>query len=238
MSRNNGKRRPFEFIYGQGFRSKSWLDRAFKNQVKSSFIIVDDIENEEELSPEQKEYIKGLTEFWNYYGFTNENKIKINMETLQINKANALTAYEKANEKGKALLSNLFGKKVFIKDIRERIKTYEDACEYEGIKPLQLSDFDHLPVQDRAYHYHDHRKVIIKRALNEGWVADHSNPNQKKFYVWYKWVGSVRGFSFGGFGFGRTYSFVGARHEFKSRELAEYFASQFIGEVDACFIIK
>lgn len=159
------------------------------------------------------------------------------METLQINKANALTAYEGATLKGKKLLSDLFGEKVFVKDIREVIKSYEDACEYVGVKPLQLSDFNFLPEQDREYHYHDHRQVIIKRALNEGWIADHSN-DDRKYTIWYKRAGSGVGFSYFDYHYGDSHSLVGSRHEFKSLELGKYFASQFIKEVDACFITK
>lgn len=159
------------------------------------------------------------------------------METLQINKANALKAYDGATEKGKKLLSDLFGEKEFIKDIRDRIKSYEDACDYFEIKPLKLSDFDFLPEKDRLYHYHDHRQVIIKRALNEGWEADHDN-SDPKYTIWYKKVGSGRGFAFDYYVYRNSLSIVGARHEFKSLDLAKYFAKQFIGEVDACFIIK
>lgn len=203
-----------------------------------SFIIVDDIDNEDEMSDREKAWMNSAIEFGKLYGIIKENKINTNMETLNVTKANALTAFERANEKGKQLLSDLFGKKVFIKDIRERIKTYEDACEHQGIKPLKLSDFDFLPEKDRGYHYYDHRQVIIKRALNEGWEPDPSNSDEPKYYVWYKWVGSVRGFSFGGFVCDPTSSLVGARHEFRSKELGEYYAKQFIGEVNECFIIK
>jgi len=160
------------------------------------------------------------------------------METLQVTKANALKAFEEANTKGKALLSNLFGEKVFRKNVMERIKSYEDACEELGERPLSLSDFNFLPAIDREYHYHDHRRVIIARALNEGWVSDYGDTDQAKYYVWYKYLGSSRGFAYYRYDYIYSYSFVGARHEFKSLELAKYFAAQFIGEINACFTIK
>lgn len=237
MSKNNGKRRPFEFLYRGMSRANPWSPFRLEGH-DPKMIIIDDIESKKEKKAKQKALIKSITEFGKHYGLINENKIKTNMETLNVTKANALKAYDEANDKGKTMLSNLFGRKVFIKDIRERIKSYQDACEYFNIKPLELSDFDFLPLEDRAYHYHDHRMVTIIRALNEGWVADHSDSNQAKYYVWYKWVGSGRGFSFGGYDCVGSSSVVGARHEFKSIELAKYFANQFIGEVNGSFIIK
>lgn len=121
----------------------------------------------------------------------------------------------------------------------DRVKTYEDACKLENITPLKLSDFDFLPEKDREYHYHDHRSVIIKRALNEGWEADHTDRSQVKYTVWYRMnvAGSARGFSYDDcYTDGRVGSATGARHEFESLELAKYFADQFTSEVNACFI--
>lgn len=128
--------------------------------------------------------------------------------------------------------------KLFQRPVIERIKSYEDACADQGITPLKLSDFDFLPEKDREYHFEDHKQVIIVRALNEGWESNPNDPNEPKWYVWYKWVGSGVGFVF-------YYSYcviscsgVGARHEFKTKALAEYYAKQFIGTVNKRFIIK
>ena len=54
------------------------------------------------------------------------------MENLTISKENAIKAFEGANEKGKTLLRNLFGEKVFVKDIMERIDSLKSALEYNG----------------------------------------------------------------------------------------------------------
>lgn len=43
------------------------------------------------------------------------------MENLTILKENAIKAFDEANAKGKNLLKNLFGEKVFIKNIIERL---------------------------------------------------------------------------------------------------------------------
>lgn len=120
-------------------------------------------------------------------------------------------------------------KKASIK-ITDRIKTYEDACEYVGISPLALDDYDFLPEIDAKHAYADHKLTVIVRALNEGWQPDYSNGNEPKYYPWMKWVGSGVGFSYLNFDCAYSASTVGARLSFKTRELAEYAAKQFQSE--------
>ncbi|MGB4775722.1 MAG: hypothetical protein WBP45_11145 [Daejeonella sp.] len=152
------------------------------------------------------------------------------METLQISKENALKAYEEAGDKTKKVLSNLFGAKTFLKNATERIKSYEDACEDQGIEPLELSDFDFLPVADRKHAFASHKLTVIIKALNEGWVPDWKNGSQYKYYGWFKQVGSGAGFSYDDYVYGYSVTTVGSRLCFKSRELAEYAGKQFINE--------
>ena len=150
------------------------------------------------------------------------------METLQITKEQAIEAYKIATPDTKKVLEKLFKKETFITDIRDRVKSYEDACELLGLTPLTLEQFSFLPEKDREYHYHDHRMVIITRALNEGWEPDPSNPDEPKYYVWHQWVSSGSGFAYYICSYVHSLSYVGARHEIKSKELAVYFAKQFI----------
>lgn len=157
------------------------------------------------------------------------------METLEISKENALQAYEKATPKRKKLLSDLFGKKVFQKNVMERIKTYEDACEDQGITPLDQTDFLFLPEIDQKHAFAAHRINTIIRSLNEGWVPDWTNTNQPKYYIWY--AGSGSRFSYYGYFCVFDDSCVGSRLHFKSRELAEYFGKTFIKDVNDYFII-
>lgn len=159
------------------------------------------------------------------------------METLEISKQNALSAYEKATPKRKKLLADLFGKKVFQKNVLERIKTYEDACEDQGITPLDQTDFLFLPDIDQKHAFAAHKINTIIRSLNEGWVPDWNNSSEYKYYVWYKWAGSGSGFTCVGYDCGCAYSIVGSRLHFKTRELAQYFAKTFIKEINDYFII-
>lgn len=72
------------------------------------------------------------------------------METLNITKDAAQIAHQNAKASGKKLLENLFGKNVFIKNIRERIQGWEDILELnnhtqesfdkwcEGLEPHEI----------------------------------------------------------------------------------------------------
>ena len=48
-------------------------------------------------------------------------------ETLEITKEAAIKAHDEASTKGKTLLENLFGKRVFQKDIKQRVTCLEDV---------------------------------------------------------------------------------------------------------------
>ena len=56
-------------------------------------------------------------------------------ETLEITRQAAIKAHDEASTKGKTLLENLFGKRVFQKDIKERIKTFDDVIRELGDDP-------------------------------------------------------------------------------------------------------
>lgn len=54
-------------------------------------------------------------------------------DKVSIKKEYVLNAYKHASEEQKALLKSMFGKDMFKpKNIMERVKTFEDACEVLG----------------------------------------------------------------------------------------------------------
>jgi len=150
------------------------------------------------------------------------------METLKISKENALKTFESATKKQQKLLIGLFGKNVFKKSGVERISSYEDACDDLDLEPLKISAFSFLPEVDRKHAFASHKLTVIIKALNEGWEPNWTDSNESKYYAWFKNSGS--GFSFLGYYYDFSYSHVGARLHFKSRELTEYAAKQFINE--------
>ena len=180
-------------------------------------------------------------------------------EKISIQKENVLNAYKQASKEQKALLENMFGKDVFNpKDIMERVKTFEDACEVLGE--------DHQYV--KAYRewmrisYADCKDItaylklrIIAAVLNEGWKPTNSD-GECRYYPWFyiytkkeyeklnkdekkrcRVVGrsSYDAYAFGfvvfsslNFSTSYSYSYHGSQIVFKTRELAEYCEKQFM----------
>ena len=180
-------------------------------------------------------------------------------EKISIQKEKVLNAYKHASEEKKALLENMFGKEMFQpKDIKERVKTFEDACEVLGE--------DHQYV--KAYRewmrisYADCKDItaylklrIICAALNDVWKPTNSD-GECRYYPWFyiytkkeyeklnkdekkkcRVVGrqSYDAYAFGGVVFSSlnistsySYSYHGSLIVFKTRELAEYCEKQFI----------
>lgn len=131
------------------------------------------------------------------------------METLQITKDSALKAHREANDKGKRLLENLFGKKVFQGSVIDRVQTSEDACDELGI------DIECL--FDNAEDDYDRAETAIKtfaKALREG-VHE-----SECFYYPYFVRSSGGGFSYDDCGHDST--LVGARLRVQTAEKAKH----------------
>ena len=91
---------------------------------------------------------------------------------LKISAENAIAAYNNTDANGRELLEHLFGKDLFMpKDIRDRIRTFDDAFHALGDKHELVKDYKNLIVCDcfpkdiLAYA----KLRIIVEALNEGW---------------------------------------------------------------------
>jgi hypothetical protein len=146
------------------------------------------------------------------------------MENLTISKSSALKAFNNASADTKALLQDLFGKDVFVQQkITDRVKTWEDACNVIGVDPDEIYTGE-ADADDKARSAFDKLMVIVK-ALNEGWKPDWTDEDE---YKWYPWFDLSEGFAYYDVFYDYTASYVGSRLCFKSRELAEYAAKQFL----------
>jgi hypothetical protein len=143
------------------------------------------------------------------------------MQTLQINKATARQLYPKAPPEIKAIFEQTFGIDAMSSIITDRVKSFEDACEILGIEYKSVLRSD-VSADEAAYM----QLKIIVAVLNEGWVPDWSDNNQKKYYPWFD-LSSGSGLSFYDYDYNFSRSAVGSRLCFKSRELAAYAGSQF-----------
>ncbi len=148
------------------------------------------------------------------------------METLSIQKKDALTAFQKADESGKKLLTNLFGNQLPI-NITDRIKTFEDACAVLELNPDSILPYPKHTKDPEEISINAYRKLItIARALNEGWKPDWKNSNESKYYCWF-FMNSGSGLSVPHFVRTRSITYVGSRLCFKTSDLAIYAANQF-----------
>lgn len=147
---------------------------------------------------------------------------------LELKKKDAIKAWRDGDDRDRSLLERLYGKNTFNQDIREQVKSFEDACDVLGLDPNKV-----LP--DVSYCLENEKKgilalaklSIIRRALNGDFVADYANGNQYKWspYFLYK-PGS--GFAFDGTRCDHSRTYVGARLSYKTSDLAEYAGTQFI----------
>lgn len=146
---------------------------------------------------------------------------------LIVDKKNALKAWREADNKGKALLENLYGKEIFAKqNVMDRIKTFQDALDETG-RP-NIPDFSHLPEDMRKNFEAQYKMIVITEALNEGWKPNWDNDGEYKYYPWFVMSASSFAFDASDFDCSDANAGSGSRLKFKTSELAKYAAEQFI----------
>ena len=96
---------------------------------------------------------------------------------------NELTAvYTQLNDEQKAVLNEIFGEDTFKpKDIRDRVKNFEDACTVLGIDPDEWKK-RHLMFDKDVLAYLKLR--VISKALNEGWYPKFTE-DERRYYPWF-----------------------------------------------------
>ena len=144
------------------------------------------------------------------------------METLQLDKEKALKAFREANDDGKKLLIELYGRELFPeKNAIKRITTLEMACVDLGL--LSEGAIGQFVGEKHGTSLQAYTQlIVIADALNEGWVPNWNDGNEYKWYPWFKYNGWGFGFSGTGFGYTFTHACLGSRLVFKSQELAEH----------------
>lgn len=115
------------------------------------------------------------------------------------------------------------------------LKTFEDACQVLKLDPKTvIPDFSYYPEKDRISMIAHAKLVIIVRAANKlandnkEWIPDFTNYDQNKFEAWFDLSEGSSGFRYGDCDYWHSYSGVGSRLCFISREVCEYVAEQFI----------
>lgn len=147
------------------------------------------------------------------------------METVEVQKDEAITLHTNAKKSGKKLLEKLLGKKVFQKCVFDRIDNFNDVLDDHGIT---LSEFNSkcvgLSPDEIAYK----QAKLIALTMNERWIPDYDDSNERKFEIrWDMSSSSGVGLSYYDFGYWGTNSFVGSRLCFKDLPRAKHAAQKF-----------
>jgi len=121
------------------------------------------------------------------------------------------------------------------------IKSFEDACKALNIDATALPEVSALPEKHQKALIAHYKLVTIAQAANDGWEPDWTNWNEGKYYPWFKIVkqedNTGFGLSYDDYDFARTYTHIGSRLVFKSREMAEYIGNTFKELYEAYFLI-
>ena len=180
----------------------------------------------------------------------------MNNKELKISADNALEAYNNTDVNGKKLLENLFGKDIFQpQDIKERVKTFDDAVAILGNDNQAVIDYYAIADKTCTEDILAFAKLrVISEALNEGWKPTFDE-DEYRYYPWFylyeqeeiydmdeekkKSIWLFGGVSGSGSNCGLScalsaaawspsHSVVSARLAVKSEALAIYFGQQFI----------
>lgn len=150
--------------------------------------------------------------------------------TLQIERSQALELYKSGDKTVKAVLEELFTKKVFM-PVTERIRSFEDACEEQGLDPVEALPYKGRPVNPDQEAVEAYAKlIIIARSLQDGWVADYADEDQRKWYVWFEYKPAKKGFvvADANYSYTNADTDVGSRLCFADEKTARYFGEQFL----------
>lgn len=174
---------------------------------------------------------------------------------VTISKENILNAYNQASGEQKALLENMFGKDMFQpQDIKERVKTFDDAVAILGNDNQAVIDYYAIADKTCTEDILAFAKLrVISEALNEGWKPKFDG-DEFRYYPWFYIYtkeeyeeldedekkacrvvgrsndnsGAYGGLVFAHAHYASSYSGYGSRLAFKTRELGEYCGKQFI----------
>lgn len=152
------------------------------------------------------------------------------MSKLEVNKEEVVNIYNNSTPQQKEVLKKVFGE---ILDVRDRVKTFEDACNELGKDHVFFKEYVLCQENGCSADLIAYLKLrIITAALNEGWEPNFES-NEKRYFPWFNAIKGkthipcvVDCFTDS---FGRT-EFTSCGHflTFKSKELAEHAVKHFI----------
>ena len=117
-----------------------------------------------------------------------KRKKKMDKE-LKISAENALAAYNNTDANGRELLEHLFGKEIFAQDIKDKVKTFEDAVailgeEHPLVAQFRVIESSFKEADNNLHLFAYARLVIIAEALNEDWEPKFDS-DTCRYYPWF-----------------------------------------------------
>ncbi len=105
---------------------------------------------------------------------------------LKISAENALAVYNNTDAKGRELLEHLFGKEIFApKDIKEIVKTFEDAVVFLGNDNQAVIDYYAIADKTCTEDILAFAKLrVIAESLNEGWKPKFDG-EEYRYFPWF-----------------------------------------------------
>jgi hypothetical protein len=109
------------------------------------------------------------------------------------------------------------------------IQTVEDAFKKQNIDRSAIPAVSMIPERFREALLGVYELFIIFEAINDGWKADFTNPDQIKYFPWQKVnsAGSGFAFAYSNFSYDRTATHVGSRLCTDTPQKASYISKQF-----------
>ena len=106
-----------------------------------------------------------------------------------ISTENAIKTYKNADRYGKKLLEQLCGKEIFAQDIKDKVKTFEDAVailgdEHSLVAQFRMIESSFKEADNNLHLFAYARLVIIAEALNEGWKPKFDG-DECRYYPWF-----------------------------------------------------
>ncbi|MGN6478505.1 MAG: hypothetical protein ACTHKV_14870 [Flavipsychrobacter sp.] len=110
------------------------------------------------------------------------------------------------------------------------ISSWEEAAAKKGIDPNALPDVSMIPEHLRKFVVAVYKAAIITEVLNDGWQPNWEDDDEYKYYPWFDMndASAPARFSFHVYDYDRTFSNLGSRLVFKTRQLAVHAGETFI----------
>lgn len=154
---------------------------------------------------------------------------------LTIKKETAQKIYPESAGWFQKVLVETFGEKAFKPKNFRDIKTFNDVCLENGTTEQEFNDrFENLGLDLDTIIY-EKMKLMVK-AINQGWIPDINNTNQRKWYPYFDISASGLGFSLSAYGYSYSITSAGSRLCFETEEKSNYAGTQFI-EIYQQFIL-